>query len=107
MAMSPNSPPPPLPDRENTSTGLMETCGNVRSPDDRGQLKLVQLVLACTAHPDREIATIPLYFWYRFCRVSATAVSCMMVLRSNMIILSYDQFNHFLFDYFGRFVLFF
>ncbi|CAM9473964.1 unnamed protein product [Scytosiphon promiscuus] len=39
----------------------------IMAPDDRGQLKLVQLVLMCTSHPDREIATIPLYFWYRFC----------------------------------------
>ncbi|CAN0101819.1 unnamed protein product, partial [Ectocarpus sp. 12 AP-2014] len=40
----------------------------IMAPDDRGQLKLVQLVLMCTSHPEREIATIPLYFWYLFCR---------------------------------------
>eukprot|EP00752_Nemacystus_decipiens_P010447 g9307.t1 len=40
----------------------------IMAPDDRGQLKLVQLVLLCTANPDKDIAIIPLYFWYRFCR---------------------------------------
>ncbi|CAB1115460.1 unnamed protein product [Ectocarpus sp. CCAP 1310/34] len=40
----------------------------IMAPDDRGQLKLVQVVLMCTSHPEREIATIPLYFWYLFCR---------------------------------------
>eukprot|EP00903_Cladosiphon_okamuranus_P011653 g10961.t1 len=40
----------------------------IMAPDDRGQLKLVQLVLMCTANPDKDIAVIPLYFWYRFCR---------------------------------------
>lgn len=40
----------------------------IMAPDDRGQLKLVTLVLLCTQHPEREIATIPLYYWYRFCR---------------------------------------
>lgn len=43
------------------------TCA--RAADDRGQLKLVQLVLMCTSNSDKDIASIPLYFWYRFCRV--------------------------------------
>lgn len=30
----------------------------------------MQLVLMCTSNPDKDIAVIPLYFWYRFCRVS-------------------------------------
>ncbi|CAN0313886.1 unnamed protein product [Pylaiella littoralis] len=40
----------------------------IMAADDRGQLKLVQLVLMCTANSDKDIASIPLYFWYRFCR---------------------------------------
>lgn len=61
------------------------TCTNQRSdldraPDDRGQLKLVQLVLMCTANPDHEIAVIPLHFWYRFCRVRSYIAVMLLAL---------------------------
>lgn len=34
--------------------------------EDLSQVKLVDLVLACSAIPDNDIATITLHFWYRF-----------------------------------------
>mmetsp|Transcript_833 Transcript_833/g.1438 ORF Transcript_833/g.1438 Transcript_833/m.1438 type:complete len:1018 (+) Transcript_833:1952-5005(+) len=34
--------------------------------EDLNQVKLVNLVLACSAIPDNDIATITLHFWYRF-----------------------------------------
>lgn len=35
---------------------------------DLGQLALAEIMLLCTGHPNHEIATIPLHFWYAFCR---------------------------------------
>ncbi|KAG5187740.1 armadillo-type protein [Tribonema minus] len=35
--------------------------------EELGQLSLVRMLLACTAHPTPEIAAIPLQFWFPFC----------------------------------------
>eukprot|EP00620_Florenciella_sp_RCC1587_P015131 CAMPEP_0182560400 /NCGR_PEP_ID=MMETSP1324-20130603/3107_1 /TAXON_ID=236786 /ORGANISM="Florenciella sp., Strain RCC1587" /LENGTH=1004 /DNA_ID=CAMNT_0024772745 /DNA_START=219 /DNA_END=3234 /DNA_ORIENTATION=- len=37
----------------------------ILSPDPLNQVAVVQIVLDCTSHPDADIGTIPLWFWFR------------------------------------------
>lgn len=37
----------------------------ILSPEPLNQVAVVQMVLDCTSHPDVEIGTIPLWFWYK------------------------------------------